>query len=53
MTDLQNMIVMLSKSDEEFTKYKSGNDWKIQLNQREVCIVFDKDGNFKYMSKVL
>jgi len=52
MTDLQNMILMLSKSDVEFTKYRSGNDWKIQKN-KEVYILFDKDGNFKSMGKVL
>ena len=53
MTDLQNMISMISKSDEEFTKYKSGDDWKVCLNNREVYILFDKDGNFKFMAKVL
>jgi hypothetical protein len=44
---------MISKSDEEFTKYKSGDDWKVCLNNREVYILFDKDGNFKFMAKVL
>ncbi len=54
MTDLQNMIVMLSKSNEEFAKQKSGSsDWKIVLPAREISIVFDGDGNFKYMHKNL
>jgi hypothetical protein len=53
MNDLQNMIMMLSKSDEEFRKYRSGDDWKIQLSKVEVFIVFDKDGNFLYMGHML
>ncbi len=51
MTDLQTMIVMLSKSNETFSKYKSGDDWKITFSTREVYILFDKDGNFKYISR--
>lgn len=44
---------MLSKTDEEFTKYKSGSDWKLQMSGRKAYMLFDKDGNFKYMGQVL
>ena len=55
MTDLQQMIVMLSKSDTEFRKEQFAGDWKLTLSNREedyIYFLFEKDGSFKYTRKL-
>lgn len=42
MTDLQNMIIMLAKSEDTFEKAKSGNDWVLIL--KGVKFYFNTDG---------
>jgi len=49
MTDLQNIIVMLGKSDETFEKTKSGKDWKIVVTGRGVYFYFNEDGSFRFL----
>jgi hypothetical protein len=52
MSDLQNMLTMLSNSTDEFSKEKSGADWKISVTNRLVVIYFDEDGKYKFMSSI-
>ena len=48
MTDLKMFINMLNKSDETFTKEKSGKDWVVRITGREVHFLFNEDETFSY-----
>ena len=50
MTDLQQMIAMLAKSDESFEKSKSGKDWRLTVTGRGVQFYFNEDGSFRFLS---
>lgn len=52
MTDLQNIIVMLGKSNETFEKMKSGKDWVIIVTGRGVEFYFNEDGNFIFLTTI-
>jgi hypothetical protein len=51
MTDLQNIIIMLTKSDEEFEKKKTGKDWKVTVTGRDIEFYFNEDGSFRFLCK--
>lgn len=50
MTDLQTMLVMLSKTEEEFIKRKCGEGWLIEITGRAINIYFNKDESLHFFS---
>lgn len=48
-TDLQNIVVMISKTDEPFEKSKSGDGWIVVLPNRNVQFYFNADGSFHFL----
>lgn len=56
MTDLQNMIVMLSGADTEFRKENYIGDWKLTLldkGNNYMYFLFNEDGSFKYCREII
>jgi hypothetical protein len=48
MTDIQNLVIMLSKTDEEFVKKKDINgDWEVSVDSKDFTMTFNKDGSLK------
>ena len=52
MTDLQQTILMFSKSRELFEKAKNNKDWKLIVTERGITFYFDENENFKFITKL-
>lgn len=48
-TDLQHMLIMLSKTKEPFSKEESVNSWMISLPEREISIYFNEDDSLNFI----
>ena len=51
MTDLKTFVIMLSKSNESFSKEKSGDFWVVKITKRGIEFTFNKDESFYYCIK--
>ena len=51
VSDLQNIIIMLAKSDEAFEKAKTGKCWTITVTGRGVKFYFNEDDSFHFICK--
>jgi hypothetical protein len=50
MTDLKNFVLMLTNSNEAFTKLKCGNNWVVTIVKKDSDIEFsfNSDESFKH-----
>ena len=48
MTDLQQLLAMLLKSNESFNKELRGNDWCVNITGRDIEFYFSHEGEFKF-----
>ena len=51
-TDLQNLIIMINKSKETFSKEKSGEGWSIIVSGRDIQFYFHEDESFDFCSNM-